>query len=170
MSFKFVAGAVVAAAVAGLAALPTTPARAEAGMLTCKSSGNGSFVVISARGFDCTFAPAGGGPLQHYTANVQRFGAQIGFTNDVVLGWAVLAVTKSVGQGALAGTYGGVTGGAAVGIGGNANVLVGGLDNAFTLQPVSLEGETGLNVVATVTGVELQSPAPMRKHGKKKMH
>jgi hypothetical protein len=88
------------------------------------------------------------------------FGAQIGFSNDVALGWVVLAATSRVGPGALAVGYVGVSGGAAVGVG--ANGLVGGLNNSFALQPVSVEGQTGLNVVATVTGLDLQPVRPVR--------
>src|SRR5262249_8247541 len=92
------------------------------------------------------------------------FGAQIGFTNDVALGWAVFAATARVGAGALAGGYVGASGGAAVGIGGAANGLVGGLNNSFALQPISLVGQTGLNGVATVTGLDLASVKPVRGH------
>jgi hypothetical protein len=95
---------------------------------------------------------------------VQRFGAQVGFSNEVVLGWTVFALTSRVGPGALAGGYVGASAGAVVGIGGSANGLVGGLNNSFTLQPLSLQGETGLNVVATVTGLELRPAAPVRRH------
>ncbi len=67
----------------------------------------------------------------------------------------------------LGGGYGGVSAGAAVGVGGAANGLVGGY-NSFALQPVSVEGQTGLNVVATVTGLELRPVAlharPHRYH------
>jgi len=164
VSIRLAVHAAFAAAIVGLAFTAATPARADAevGMLSCKSSGTGTFVIISTRGFDCTFTPTAGGPVQRYRADVQRFGAQIGFTNDVVLGWAVFAATSHVGQGSLAGGYGGASAGAAVGVGGSANGLIGGLNNSFTLQPLSLQGETGLNVVATVTGLTLQSAAPVR--------
>ena len=78
------------------------------------------------------------------------------------MGWAVLASTSRIGAGALAGEYGGVSAGAAVGVGVSANGLLGGFNNAIALQPVSVEGETGLNVVATVTGLELDSIIPLR--------
>ena len=75
----------------------------------------------------------------------------------------MIAASGKVGQGTLDGGYIGASAGAAVGIGARANALVGGLPNSFTLQPVSVEGETGLNVRATVTGLWLQSAAPGRK-------
>lgn len=164
MSIRLSACSTFVAAFFGLVLTATTPAHAyvEAGMLSCRSSGPAGFVVLSARVFDCVFAPASGAPPQFYQGTVSRFGAQIGFTNDVALGWIVLAATSRVGAGALAGGYVGVTGGATVGIGVGANGLVGGLNNSFALQPVSVEGQTGLNVIATVTGLDLQPVRPVR--------
>jgi hypothetical protein len=147
-------------------ALPVVPAHAyvEAGMLSCRSPGSTGYIVFSSRTFDCVFTPSSGAPAQHYQGTVQRFGAQLGFSNDVAMGWAVFAATTRVGPGALAGGYVGATGGAAIGVGGAANGLVGGLNNAFSLQPISLEGGLGLNVIATVTGLELQPVKPVRHH------
>jgi len=170
VSKTFIAGAAFVAALLGLAVVPATPSRADvtAGMLSCRSAGNGSFIIVSSRNFDCVFTPSAGGPAQHYKANIQRYGAQIGFNNDIALGWMVLSGTSHVGPGALSGPYGGVTAGATVGIGGDANVLVGGLNNAFALQPLSLQGQTGLDVVATITGMDLQSAKPMRHHKRRR--
>lgn len=162
----------LAATLFGFSVVAPMPARAdvEAGMLTCRSVHPSSFVVVSAQAFDCVFAPAAGGSAQHYEAIIHRFGAQIGVSEDAALGWAVFAATPRVRPGALAGGYGGVSAGATVGIGGNANGLVGGLDNSFALQPVSLEGETGLNVVATVTSLDLHSIAPERHYRHRRHH
>lgn len=139
-------------------------AAAEVGMLSCRSKAASSYIIMSAQPFDCVFTPSTGAPAQRYGAVIHRFGAQIGFSNDVALGWAVFAATTHVGAGALAGGYGGVSAGAAVGLGAGVNGLVGGLNNSFALQPVSVEGQAGLNVVATVTGLELRSAAPVRRH------
>ena len=165
MSIRFLARSVFAAALMGLA-LPAVPAHAfvEAGLLSCRSPGSTGYVVFSSRTFDCVFSPASGAPAQHYQGTVQRFGAQLGFSNDVALGWAVFAATTHVGPGALAGGYVGASGGAALGIGGAANGLVGGLNNSFALQPISVEGGGGLNVIATVTGLELRPVKPARHH------
>jgi hypothetical protein len=43
-----------------------------------------------------------------------------------------------------------------MGVGGNANALVGGSNNSFALQPLSFEGQTGLNVAVGVAGLELR--------------
>jgi hypothetical protein len=166
MLIKFAARSAFAAALLGLALTTTTPAHAyvEAGMLSCRSPGTSGYIVFSSRTFNCIFNPASGAPPQYYQATVQRFGAQIGFTNDVALGWVVFAATSHLGAGALAGGYIGASGGAAVGVGVGANGLVGGLNNSFALQPVSVEGQTGLNVIATVTGLELRPVVPAHRH------
>ncbi len=48
-----------------------------------------------------------------------------------------------------------MTAGVAVGIGGNANALIGGSNQSVILQPVSVEGQTGLNISAGVAGLTL---------------
>ena len=163
--------ALLAAALLGLAA--TTPARAdvEVGTLYCRSSAPAAYIILSGQAFRCGLTPSNGGPIQYYQAVIHRFGAQVGFSNDVSLAWAVFAPTPHVGPGSLAGGYGGVTAGAAVGIGAGANVLVGGA-NSFTLQPLSVQGELGLNVIATVTGLELEPvlPAPHHRHYRHHRH
>jgi hypothetical protein len=161
--------ALLAAAFLGIAA--TTPARAdvEVGALSCRSAGAAAYIVVSGQAFRCTFTPSNGGPVQYYQALIHRFGAQVGFSNDVSLAWAVFAPTPHVGPGSLAGGYGGVSAGAAVGIGVGANGLVGGA-NSFTLQPLSVQGEVRLNVVATVTGLNLEPVLPARHHRHYRRH
>ena len=56
----------------------------------------------------------------------------------------------------LAGSYGGATAEATVGAGVGANVLVGGSNRTIALQPVSLQGQSGLNVAAGVAGIDLR--------------
>jgi hypothetical protein len=163
---------ILTATLFGFIVVAPMPARAdvEAGMLTCHSAHPSNFVVLSAQTFDCVFAPASGGRAQRYEATIHRFGAQIGVSEEASLGWAVFAATPRLRPGALAGGYGGVSAGATVGIGGNANGLVGGLDNSFALQPVSLEGQTGLNVVATVTSLELHAIEPVHHYRHRRHH
>ena len=161
--------ALLAAALLGLAA--TTPAHAdvEVGTLSCRSAGAAAYIVVSGQPFHCIFTPAAGGPVQYYQAVIHRFGAQVGFSSDVGLAWAVFAPTRHIGPGRLAGGYGGVTAGAAVGIGVGANGLLGGA-NSFALQPLSVQGEIGLNVVATVTGLYLEPVLPARHHRHYRRH
>ena len=68
----------------------------------------------------------------------------------------VNAPSRRLGRGALAGHFGGVGANATVGVGFGANLLVGGSDNSISLQPLSLQGQTGLSVVAGIVDVELR--------------
>ncbi len=154
--------AVAALLVGGFASTSQAHAGVALGLLTCRSTDSAGYLVTSTRKFDCTFVPSVSGETQYYKAIVRRYGAQIGYSGNTTMTWAVLAKTSRVGPAALPGEYGGVSVGGAMGVGASANGLVGGLDNAISLQPVSVEGQTGLNVVATVTALELDSVLPLR--------
>jgi Protein of unknown function (DUF992) len=139
------------------ALIPGTPARAQGvqvGNLTCNVASGFGFIFGSSRAINCTFAPAGG-PPQHYVGSIDRFGVDIGYIQGGVLIWTVVAPTANVAPGSLAGTFGGVTGSATVGVGLGANVLVGGSNNSVALQPLSIQGTTGLNVAAGVAAMTL---------------
>ena len=160
MRIRLAVRAAFAAALFGMGVAATTPAHADVqvGLLSCRSADPASYVVVSNQPFHCVFTPSAGGPVQFYQADIRRFGAQAGFSNNVALEWAVFAPSLQLGPGALGGTYGGFSAGAAFGVGVGANGLVGGNGNSFALQPVSFEGQGGaLNFVATATQVELQS-------------
>ena len=134
-----------------------SPAQAQAvkaGVLTCNVSSGFGFIFGSSRSINCTFAPAGGAP-QHYVGSIDKFGVDIGYTKGGVLVWTVLAPTTSPAPGSLNGSYGGATASATVGAGVGANVLVGGSGNSISLQPLSIEGNTGLNVAAGVAALTL---------------
>jgi hypothetical protein len=126
----------------------------KAGTLTCDVEGGWGIVFGSSRDLKCTYDP-GNGKTERYTGRINKFGADIGYHAGGIVVWLVLAPTKELGKGALAGSYGGVTGGAAVGAGGAANVLIGGSTKTISLQPLSLEGVTGLNVAAGLAQIEL---------------
>jgi hypothetical protein len=127
----------------------------KAGALTCNVAGGFGFIFGSSRSVNCNFAPVGGGPPQHYVGSIDKFGVDIGFTRGGVLIWTVFAPTTSPAPGALAGAFGGATASATVGIGLGANVLVGGSGSTISLQPLSIEGNTGLNVAAGVAALTL---------------
>jgi Protein of unknown function (DUF992) len=150
----------VAFGVIGLAAgalVHATPAQAQgvkAGVLTCNVASGFGFIFGSSKSVNCSFSPPGG-PPQHYVGSIDKFGVDIGYTSGGVLVWTVLAPTTSPAPGALSGAYGGATASAAAGVGVGANVLVGGSGNTISLQPVSFEGMTGLNVAAGVAALTL---------------
>lgn len=134
-----------------------TPAHAQGvqvGTLTCNVASGFGFVFGSSRAINCTFAPPGG-PPQHYVGSIDRFGVDIGYLQGGVIIWTVVAPTANVAPGSLAGTFGGATASATVGVGLGANVLVGGSGNSIALQPVSIQGTTGLNVAAGIAAMTL---------------
>lgn len=126
----------------------------KAGVLTCNVAGGFGFIFGSSRAVNCTFSP-GGGPPQHYAGAINKFGVDIGYVQGAVMVWAVLAPTTNPGPGSLAGTFVGATGSATVGVGIGANVLVGGSANSISLQPLSIEGSTGLNVAGGIAELSL---------------
>jgi hypothetical protein len=163
----------IAAAVLMAAASTGAQASVEVGGLTCRSPGGVGFVVGSTLNFQCVFVPSSGGPQHHYVGVVRRIGLDLGVTQNVSLGWAVFAPTGVIHQGDLAGNYGGVQGNASVGVGLGANALVGGSNNSIALQPVSGEAQTGLNVSAGLTDLELRSadrPASPRVRRHRRHH
>jgi hypothetical protein len=93
---------------------------------------------------------------EHYSGKIQKFGVDIGYVSTAVIVWGVIAPTSDMAPGALAGTYVGATGSASVGVGVGANVLVGGFNKSVTLQPVSLEGNQGLNVAGGIGAIRLR--------------
>jgi hypothetical protein len=127
----------------------------RAGILQCQGGQNVGFVVGSVTSLECVFQSEGRRP-EPYVATVRRLGLDLGFTQQTQFSWAVNAPTDRVGRGELAGNYGGVGANASVGIGGGGNFLVGGPANSYALQPISVQGQTGLNVAAGVAGLELQ--------------
>ena len=61
--------------------------------------------------------------------------------------WLVLAPSSNIyAPGALAGDYLGASAEVTAAVGAGANLLVGGMNGTFTLQPLSLQTQTGLNL------------------------
>jgi hypothetical protein len=106
----------------------------------------------------CVFAPAGGGPPEAYLGRIDEFGVALGAVNQGHLVWGVIAPSTGVPRGALSGTYRGVGAQATAGAGMGANVLVGESSLAFSLQPISVQSQTGLNIAGGVMTVTLLPP------------
>ena len=158
-------GIAVAALMAPLGAADAMPP-VRAGILQCQGGQNIGFVVGSVTSLECVFQSEGRRP-EPYIATVRRIGVDLGFTEQTRFTWAVSAPNSRLGRGDLAGSYGGVGANASIGIGGGGNFLVGGPANAYALQPVSVQGQTGLNVAAGVAGLDLE---PFRGHGAPRRH
>lgn len=146
------------AAAGALALIGQAPAQADSGVqigvLTCDESSGWGLVLGSSHDLHCTYQPTSG-DMERYTGSIDKLGVDIGYRGAGILVWQVWSPAAQMKPGSLEGTYGGVQASAAVGGGVGANVLVGGSNNAFSLQPVSVEGQTGLNLAAGVGQITL---------------
>lgn len=142
------------------------PGSVQVGVLECRGGQNVSYVVGSNANLNCVFQSAGG-RAEGYVANIRRFGLDLGFTENTTVQWAIYAPTTRVPRGGLAGQYGGVGTNASVGVGFGGNFLVGGPNNLYGLQPVSVQGQTGLNVASGIVQLELQPAAPVKRYKKR---
>lgn len=125
------------------------------GTLTCDISAGIGVIVASKKNVTCMFTPAQPGPREVYVGGITKFGLDLGATTGGEMLWTVYAPSNRR-FGALAGHYVGATAEATVGAGLGANVLVGGSNRTITLQPVSVQAQTGLNVAAGVAGLVLR--------------
>jgi hypothetical protein len=152
-----------AAAVSILSAAPAFAAASdqaqEVGRLECTIHGGVGMIVGSSKKLNCTYTPSDPNiPKEDYVGRVNKIGLDVGVTGKAVMEWLVLAPTKSgYGPGALAGNYTGASAEATAGVGAGANVLVGGSHRTFTLQPISVQAQTGVNVAGGITSFHLES-------------
>jgi hypothetical protein len=153
-AFTIAAGA---AAVAALVAIGGAQAqsRVEVGVLTCTASGSTGFIVGSTRSLSCRFNRQGRD--EFYRGTINKFGLDIGVTKQAKIAWAVLAPSSSLPRRSLAGSYGGVSAEATIGLGVGANALVGGSDKSIVLQPLSVQSQEGLNIAAGVSSLQLRA-------------
>ncbi|MXN66932.1 DUF992 domain-containing protein [Stappia sp. GBMRC 2046] len=148
---------------AAFAALMFSPAlaqektrEAQVGILRCSVEGGGGFIIGSRKDLTCIFERSDGRPNETYTGNISKFGIDIGKTKASKLTWGVFAPSKAVETtGRLAGTYGGVSGEATVGVGLGANVLIGGFGESVALQPLSVQSQKGINIAAGIASLTL---------------
>ena len=151
----------IAAALAGALALaaPANAAGVKIGVLSCNVSSGWGFVFGSSRDMNCTYH-RDKNPDEHYSGKISKFGVDIGYINGGVMLWDVVAPASEVKEAALEGQYGGVTAGATAGVGGDVNVLIGGFDKSISLQPISVTGNSGVNLAAGIAGMDLKYQKP----------
>ena len=141
----------------------------DAGFLECQGGRSIGYIVGSVANLDCVYH-SHGRPPEAYIATIRRFGLDLGVTEQTRFAWAVSAPVSRFERGELAGTYGGVGASASVGVGFGGNFLMGGPGNAYALQPISMQGQTGFNLAAGVAGIELKpvlssrSPPRLGRH------
>jgi hypothetical protein len=129
--------------------------RVQAGVIECRGGPHVGLVLGSQNNLGCVFRSEGR-PDDLYVATVTKIGLDLGITDQTAVSWVVFAPTLQLGPGDLSGNYAGVSASAAVGVGLGANALIGGSANSYALQPLSVQGQTGLNVAAGVQSLELR--------------
>ncbi|WP_165350108.1 MULTISPECIES: DUF992 domain-containing protein [unclassified Mesorhizobium] len=155
----------IAATVLALVALAgeawTQNGGVELGVLDCAIGGGTGFIFGSSKDLSCTFTPADTtfAPEAYFGA-VNKYGLDIGTTSQSIMRWLVLAPLKNVyAPGALAGDYVGASAELTAAVGAGANLLAGGSGQAFTLQPLSVQTQTGVNIAIGVSQFQLRSTA-----------
>ncbi|NEU99521.1 DUF992 domain-containing protein [Bradyrhizobium uaiense] len=154
--FTLLAGAAIATLTAIVGANAQQPSqRVQVGVLECRGGASVGFIVGSVTHLGCVFR-ANGLPEDRYIATIQKIGIDLGITQESALAWGVYAPVERLGPAALSGNYAGAQGSATLGVGVGGNVLVGGSDNTIALQPLSVQGQVGVNVAAGLESLELR--------------
>lgn len=125
----------------------------KAGVLSCQVKGGWGLVIGSSKNASCVYTDASG-KKSHYKANITKIGFDVGYTENKNIAWAVLNLKGDDAN--LTGTYMGVNVEATAGVGVGANALIGGLNDSFALQPLSLQGQTGIGAAVAVEAMTLQ--------------
>ena len=143
-------------------AVPFDPANAQArppfrvGGLTCSTGPRVGLVLGSRQDMRCVFVASPTGQQYVYTGTIRRLGVDVGVTRGGTLFWAVFARNSQIGRGTLRGNYVGASANVALGLGLGAKVLIGGSRRTITLQPLSVEGQIGLNLSLGVANLILR--------------
>ena len=154
MVFKSFAAASVVAALAATAVLPANAQdRVQIGQLACSISAGVGLILGSQRNVSCNFQPDGA-PPEAYVGTMTIIGVDVGFTSGSAMVWGVFAGTNRY-AGMLSGTYVGATAQATAVAGVGANALVGGSNRSVALQPLSVQGQVGLNAAGGIGALDL---------------
>ncbi len=146
---------IAALVIAALTGSAQAQERVQSGSLTCDVSAGIGLIIGSQRNVSCTFTPSLPGPIEYYTGTISKLGIDIGVTAGGVMIWLVYSPTSRP-VGGLAGTYVGGSAEASIVAGLGANALVGGSNRSIALQPLSVQGQIGLNIAAGVAGLDLR--------------
>jgi hypothetical protein len=167
---RVLVGVAFAAALAASSSQALAHDTVEVGFLECRGQSM-AFVVGSITKLECLFRPNVGARPEAYYGTIRRAGLDIGWNDSTLVKWAVYAPTNRLGATALAGGYAGGSASVTVGYGVGANALFGGSNSTISLQPLSLQGQTGLSAAAGVAALELvparggnRGPRKHRRH------
>jgi hypothetical protein len=129
--------------------------RVQIGILECRGAASIGFIVGSVTNLGCVFR-SDTVPEDRYVATIRKVGLDLGITQESVLAWGVFAPVARLGPGGLSGDYAGAQGSASLGVGGGGNALFGGSANSIALQPLSVQGQVGINIAAGLESLELR--------------
>jgi hypothetical protein len=155
MNKSCISALVLAATVAFTASAFAQSPPPRVGGLTCDTGARVGLIVGSRQSLRCVFRSNSGQQFS-YVGHIGRIGLDVGITGGGRLFWGVFAPTSHIGRGALVGTYVGASGSASLGVGLGGNVLVGGSHRTISLQPLSVEGQLGVNLALGVASLTLR--------------
>ncbi len=129
--------------------------RTKVGTLTCDISGGIGMIIASKKAVTCMFTPSAAGPREVYTGSISKFGLDVGATSGGEMVWTVFAPSNKEIRRA------------------RRHITAAPapkrqwcrsrrqrpdrrFDRTVTLQPVSVQGQTGLNLAVGVSGLELR--------------
>lgn len=124
------------------------------GVLTCDVEGGWGAFIGSQKEVTCTFTKTNGRTTE-YVGHISRLGVDVGYLGNRKIVWAVVGVGNNKGAD-LSGSYIGASASATALVGLGANALIGGMKNGIVLNPVSVEGSTGVAVAAGITSLTLE--------------
>lgn len=141
----------------------------QAGVLECHISGTGVRVLVENQAVDCVYEDvAEDAKPAHYIGNLTKVGANVSVNGPGEMVWGVLAESRTLAPDELSGAYVGPEASVKLGVGGGGAILVGGSNNAISLQPFSFESGTGVGITAGAERLLLSyvqdTPAPPIKH------
>ncbi|MBC7281473.1 DUF992 domain-containing protein [Hoeflea sp.] len=160
--YSTAAAAVIATVAFGAATLPSKADSVELGLLECVVEGGSGFVFGSSKDLACEYTPANESAAKEaYFGVINKFGIDVGVTGTTLIEWVVLAPTSDFEfqPGSLAGTYRGVSAEASAAAGAGVNLMVGGSNDTFSLQPLSVQAQEGVNIAVGISEIELRSSA-----------
>jgi len=128
----------------------------QIGTPSCDVSRGIGMFVVEKQTLSCVFKDGRNGTVENYTGSIDEFGVALGEVASGHLVWGVVAATSGLPTGALASTYTGVgatprSGSARAQMFSSAAVV------ERSLQPISIEGQEGINIAGGVTTVTLKS-------------
>lgn len=129
--------------------------RAELGTLTCELEAVTNLLVYAEESFGCLFT-SNEGVTVAYEGKLEKLGANLQLKTGQTLQWIVLSSVTAGEPEDLSGSYVGASAQASLGVGGGANVLIGGSGDNFTLQPISVTGQEGLGASLTIDSLTLE--------------